>query len=154
MLFSIHLPISYEFDGIHYCRGKSASTNTYGDRAPFWFGGGRRAREERIEAMHTRGLPSFGPHGCVKPYCCFVVCIVFLFGSAECYSTLRQLIRLSVSGLLPPPPHVAHGASFYMRKGLPTGGNVGGRKTGKRCVGYSCLHSAIIPNSDGRGQGH
>src|SRR3954471_19571546 len=44
-----------------------------------WFGGGRRSREERIEAMHTRGLPSFGPHGCVKPYCCFVVCIVFLF---------------------------------------------------------------------------
>ncbi|KAM3367521.1 hypothetical protein ACQJBY_016230 [Aegilops geniculata] len=38
-----------------------------------WFGGGRRSREERIEAMHTRGLPSFGPHGCVKPYCCFVV---------------------------------------------------------------------------------
>src|SRR3954471_4002586 len=28
------------------CRGKSASTNTYGDRAPFWFGGGRRSREE------------------------------------------------------------------------------------------------------------
>src|SRR4051812_10846713 len=141
------------------CRGKSASTNTYGDRAPFWFGGGRRSREERIEAMHTRGLPSFGPHGCVKPYCCFVVCIVFLFGSAECYSTLRQLIRPSVSGLLPPfsfllLPYVAHGASFYMRKGLPTGGNVGGGKTGKRCVGYSCLHSAIIPNSDGRGQGH
>src|SRR3954462_9616168 len=38
-----------------------------------WFGGGRRSHEEWIEAMHTRGLPSFGPHGCVKPYCCFVV---------------------------------------------------------------------------------
>src|SRR3954466_9566036 len=94
------------------CRGKSASTNTYGDRAPFWFGGGRRSREERIEAMHTRGLPSFGPHGCVKPYCCFVVCIVFLFGSAECYSTLRQLIRPSVSGLFPPP-------SSTLRMGSP-----------------------------------
>src|SRR3954463_3595992 len=55
------------------CQGKSASTNTYGDRAPFWFGRGRRSREERIKTMHTRGLPSFGPHGCVKPYCCFVV---------------------------------------------------------------------------------
>src|SRR4051812_47059376 len=66
--------------------------------------GGRRSREERIEAMHTRGLPSFGPHGCVKPYFCFVVCIVFLFESAECYSTLRQLIRPSVSGLLLSPP--------------------------------------------------
>src|SRR3954468_22744536 len=86
--------------------------------SPFWFGGGRRSREERIETMHTRGLPSFGPHGCVKPYCCFVVCIVFLFGSAECYSTPRQLIRPSVSGLLLPSLflfRVAHGASFYMR---------------------------------------
>src|SRR4051812_5556605 len=73
------------------CRGKSASTNTYGDRAPFWFGGGRRSREEQIETMHTRGLPSFGPHGCVKPYCCFVVCIAFLLGGAGCYSTLEQL---------------------------------------------------------------
>src|SRR3954467_10858278 len=68
--------------------GKSASTSTYGDRAPFWFGGGRRSREERIEVMHTRSLPSFGPHGCVKPYCCFVVCIAFLLGGTECYSTL------------------------------------------------------------------
>src|SRR3954466_5192895 len=35
------------------CRGKSASTNTYGDRAPSRFGGGRRLHEERIEATHT-----------------------------------------------------------------------------------------------------
>ena len=27
--------------------------NTYGDRAPFWFGGGRRAHKERIEAVHA-----------------------------------------------------------------------------------------------------
>src|SRR3954463_13251372 len=53
--------------------------------------------------MHTRGLPSFGPHGCVKPYCCFVVCIAFLLGGAECYSTLEQLTRPSVSGFLLPP---------------------------------------------------
>src|SRR3954468_5736798 len=38
-----------------------------------WFGRGWRSREERIEAMHTRDLPSFGPQACVKPYCCFVV---------------------------------------------------------------------------------
>ena len=48
---------------------------------------GRRSHEERIEAKHTSGLPRFGPHGCVKPYSCFVVCIEFLLGSAECYST-------------------------------------------------------------------
>src|SRR4051812_26866299 len=54
------------------CRGKSASSNTYGDGAPFRFGGERRLRKEQIEATHTHTtiLPSFGPHGCVKPYCC------------------------------------------------------------------------------------
>src|SRR3954466_11509843 len=136
------------------CRGKCASTNTYGDRAPFWFGGGPRSREERIKAMNTRGFTQLRAARMRKTLLllCGLYCVL---GSAECYSTLRQLIRPSVGGLLPPPlPHVAHGASFYMRKRLPTGGNVGGGKTGKRCVGYSSLHSAIIPNSDGRGQGH
>src|SRR3954464_11289541 len=86
--FSRDRNFQLKFFFIRLCRGKSASTNTYGDRAPFWFGGGRRSHEERIETMHTRGLPSFGPHGCVKPYCCFVVCIAFLLGDAECYSRL------------------------------------------------------------------
>src|SRR3954468_24112350 len=93
------------------------------------FGGARRLREERIEARHTRGLPSFGPHGCVKPYCCFVDCIVFLLESARCYSTLELLASLGVNGC--PLPLRAHGASFYMLKGLPTGGSVGGGKNGK-----------------------
>src|SRR3954467_14658739 len=109
--------------------GKTASTSTYGDRAPFRFGGGRRSCEERIEARHTSSLPSFGPHGCVKPYCCFVVCIEFLLGSAGCYSTLQQLTRPSVSGL--PPLLRCAWASFYMLKGSPTGGNVGKGKIGK-----------------------
>src|SRR3954464_5720115 len=89
------------------CQGKSASANTYGDEAPSRFGGGRRLREERIEARHTRGLPSFRPHGCVKPYCCFVDCIVFLLEIAGCYSTLELLASLDVNGC--PPPLRAHG---------------------------------------------
>src|SRR3954462_15800488 len=84
--------------------GETASTSTYGDRAPFQFGGGRRSHEEQIEARHTSGLPSYGPHGCVKPYCCFVVCIAFLLGSAECYSTHQQLTRPRVSVFLFLPP--------------------------------------------------
>src|SRR4051812_34764606 len=36
------------------CRGKSASSNTYGARAPSRFGGERRLREEQIEATHTQ----------------------------------------------------------------------------------------------------
>src|SRR3954469_4071990 len=86
--------------------------------SPFWFGGGRRSHEERIEARHTSSLPSFGPHGCVKPYCCFVVRIGFLLGSAEGYSTHQQLTRPSVSVLLIiPPPHVAHGPPFICSRG-------------------------------------
>src|SRR3954471_11637320 len=60
------------------CRGKLSSANTYGAGAPFRFGGGRRLRKEQIVATHARKhtkiLPSFGPHGCVKPYC-YLVCI-------------------------------------------------------------------------------
>src|SRR3954466_222836 len=56
------------------CRGKSASSNTYGAGAPFRFGGERRLHKEQIVATHThkhtKTLPSIGPHGCVKPYCC------------------------------------------------------------------------------------
>src|SRR3954463_15681763 len=56
------------------CRGKLSSSNTYGAGAPFRFGGGRRLHKEQIVATHTRKhakiLPSFGPHGCVIPYCC------------------------------------------------------------------------------------
>ena len=80
---------------------------------------GRRLRKEQIEAMHASDLPRFGPHGCVKPYSCFVVCIEFLLGSAECYSTPQQPTRPSVSVLfLPPSPlYVAHGPPFICSRG-------------------------------------
>src|SRR3954466_11365737 len=40
-----------------------------------------------------------------------------------------------------------------MHKGLPTGGSADEGKNGKElCAQW--LHSAIAPNSDGRGQGH
>src|SRR3954465_10709084 len=84
-------------------------------------GGGAGGRAKSGSRRCTQGdLPSFGPHGCVKPYCCFVVCIVF-FGSAECYSTLRQLIRPSVGGLLPlPPPLMLRiGPPFICARGYP-----------------------------------
>src|SRR4051812_50043510 len=35
------------------CRGKSASSITYGDGTPFRFGGERRLHKEQIEATHT-----------------------------------------------------------------------------------------------------
>src|SRR3954466_5579154 len=89
--------------------------------SPFRFGGGRRSHEEQIEAKHTSSLPSFGPHGCIKPYCCSVVCIEVLLGSAECYSTHQQLTRPSVSAfLIVLPPLRCAWASFYMLKGSPT----------------------------------
>src|SRR4051812_23915138 len=57
-----------------------------------------------------------------------------------------------------PPLLRAHGASFYMLKGLPTGGSVGEGKNGRMLYWVQLpaqwLYSAIIPNSDGGGQGH
>ena len=95
--------------------------NTYGDRAPFRFGGGRRAHKERIEAVHAgRFLPSFGPHGCVKPYCCLFVCIESLLRSDRRYQTERG----SVSGISNEPNwpnllYVALGPPFILSRGYP-----------------------------------
>src|SRR3954471_2640616 len=51
------------------CRGISASTSTYGNGAPCRFGGGGGCTKSRSRRhTHTTILPSFGPHGCVKPY--------------------------------------------------------------------------------------
>src|SRR3954463_1832407 len=84
-------------------RGKSASSNTYGDGAPSRFGGGRRLREERIEVTHTQTiLPSFGPHRCIKPYCCLSDCIGFFLENARCYSKLGSGRGWMSSGSLPP----------------------------------------------------
>ena len=87
-------------------------------------------REGEDEAKHTSSLPRFGPHGCVKPYSCFVVCIELLLGSVECYSTPQQLTRPSVSVLSSSLIPCAW-ASFYMLKGSPTGGNIDKGKNGK-----------------------
>ena len=65
-------------------------------QGPFWFSGGRRAHKERIEAVHSGGiLPSFGPHGCVKPYCCLFVYIRFLLRSDGRCQTERESVLLS-----------------------------------------------------------
>src|SRR4051812_3286274 len=39
------------------CRGNRLPRTPMGTEPLSWFGGGRRSREERIEAMHTRDLP-------------------------------------------------------------------------------------------------
>src|SRR3954468_22840819 len=41
------------------CRGKSASSNTYGAGAPFRFGGERRLHKEQIVATHTQTRKDF-----------------------------------------------------------------------------------------------
>src|SRR3954462_8090270 len=99
-------------------------------RSPFSVRRGAEAAQRADRGGAHRGiLPSFGPQRCVKPYCCLVDCIVFLLGSARCYSTRGPPARSSVKiGL---PSLRAHGASFYMLKGLPTGGSVGEGKNGR-----------------------
>src|SRR3954462_12554758 len=103
---------------------------------------------------HTqRILPSFGPHECVKPYCCLSNCIGFLLESARCYSMFGVGREWVSSGFFPLPLSTCAWASFYMLKGLPTGGSADEGKNGKElCVQW--LHSAIAHNCDGRGQGH
>ena len=98
--------------------GEADSTNTYGDRAPFGsVGGGERTKSG--SRQYTRAiLPSFGPHGCVKPYCCLFVCIEFLLRSDGRYQTERG----SVSGVSnepnrPNPFYVALGPPFILSRG-------------------------------------
>src|SRR3954463_2387655 len=97
------------------CRGKSASTNTYGDRAPSLVRRGRRSREERIEAMHTRDLPSFGPQGCVKPYCCFVVLYCVLARERVVLQYTRAAGERERGWIPFPPPRCAWGLLLYVQ---------------------------------------
>ena len=62
---------------------------------PFRFGGGG-GRAKSGSRQYTRAvLPSFGPHGCVKPYYCLLDCIESLLRSdGRC-----QTERGSVSGV-------------------------------------------------------
>src|SRR3954463_15616358 len=85
-------------------------------RVMHWFW--RRSREERIEAMHTRGFTQLRAARMRKTLLllCGFYCVL---GSAECYSTLRQLIRPSVGGLPPflplPLPRWAWGLLLYVQ---------------------------------------
>ena len=148
------------------CRGVLVPANTYGDRAPFRFGGRQRAHKERIEAVHAGGggiLPSFGPHGCVKPYCCLFVYIGFLLRSdGRCQTELESVPGVERAELLEPlnssnPFLCCAWASFYTLKGSPTGGNVDKKgKNGKGCgrcsyryCGYSAPYLTLTAGDKG-----
>ena len=95
--------------------GDADSTNTYGDRAPFGsVGGGERTKSG--SRKYTRAiLPSFGPHGCVKPYCCLFVCIEFLLRSDGRCQTERESVP-DVSNE-PNPFYVALRPPFILSRG-------------------------------------
>ena len=77
--------------------------NTYGDRAPFGsVGGGERAKSGSRQCTRGDFLPSFGPHGCVKPYCCLFVYIRFLLRSDGRCQTERESVLLSSRNVEPP----------------------------------------------------
>ena len=86
----------------------------------------RRGAEaaQRADRGGTREqfLPSFGPHGCVKPYCCLFGCIEFLLRSDGRCQTERESVP-DVSNE-PNPPLRCAWASFYTFKGSPIGSNV------------------------------
>src|SRR3954465_15815786 len=77
-------------------------------------GGGGCAKSGSRRHTHKRFLPSFGPHGCVKPYCCLSDCIEFLLGGARCYSKLEGGGGGMATGFIssPPPLLRAHGPPF------------------------------------------
>ena len=93
--------------------------NTYGDRAPFGsVGGGERTKSG--SRQYTRAiLPSFGPHGCVKPYCCLLVCIESLLRSDGRYQTeCGSVFGVSNEPNLN-PLYVALGPPFILSRGYP-----------------------------------
>ena len=72
--------------------GEADSTNTYGDRAPFGSVGAEVTQRADRGSTRERFLPSFGPHGCVKPYCCLFVYIGFLLRSDGRCQTERESV--------------------------------------------------------------
>ena len=103
--------------GAGLCRG-NWSTNTYGDQAPFGSeGGGGRAKSG--SRQYTRAvLPSFGPHGCVKPYCCLFVCIEFLLKSdGRCQTERESVPGVSNEPNWPYPFYVVPGPPFILSRG-------------------------------------
>ena len=77
--------------------------------------GAEAAQRADRGGTRERFLPSFGPHGCVKPYCCLFVCIEFLLRSDGCYQTERG----SVSGVSNEPNlfYVVLGPPFILSRG-------------------------------------
>src|SRR3954467_10248939 len=68
-------------------------------------GGGGCTKSGSRRHTHKRFLPSFRPHGCVKPYCCLSDCIGFLLRAQDAIVSLE----LGVDGCpLGSPP-------FYVR---------------------------------------
>ena len=102
--------------------------NTYGDRAPFGsVGGGERTKSGSRRCTRGGGgdLPSFGPHGCVKPYCCLFVYIGFLLRSdGRCQTELESVPGVERAELLEPLKssntlYVALGPPFILSRGYP-----------------------------------
>src|SRR3954465_14890357 len=94
-----------------------------------WFGGGRRSHEEQIEARHTGDFTQLRAARMSKTL--LLLCGLYCVLARE--RVVLQYTRAAgetergkwVSSFF---PLRAHGASFYMLKGLPTGGSAGGGK--------------------------
>src|SRR4051812_43988522 len=101
-------------------------------------GGGGCAKSRSRRCTQTI-LPSFGPHGCVKPYCCLSDCIGFLLESTGCYSMLGAGREWVSSGfLLLPPSLCAHGPPFICSRGYPQVATQMRVKMEKSCVYNGC----------------
>ena len=122
----LELPISSMLGGL-FSRGVDSVGETdprtpigIGGPSPFRFGEGGGCIKSGSRQYTRVILLSFGPHGCVKPYCCLFVCIESLLRSDRRYQTERG----SVSGVSnepnwPNPLYVALGPPFILSRGHP-----------------------------------
>src|SRR3954464_2102521 len=114
------------------CRGKSASSNTYGAGAPSRFGGERRMHEERIEATHTHKDFTQLRDARMRKTLLLLVWI----DSSSCSGAQEATVSLELDvdeSLLavPPPFSTSHGPPFICSRGYPQAATQARAKRGK-----------------------
>src|SRR3954469_16495176 len=133
------------------CRGKSASSITYGDGTPFRFGGERRMHEEQIEA--TRTHKDFTQLRAARMRKTLLLLVWIDSSSCSGAQEATVSLELDVGGcLLGVLLSYVAWASFYMLKGLPTGSDAGEGKKGKGlCVQCCTVLSYLLLTAGDKG---
>src|SRR4051812_47472527 len=119
------------------CRGKSASSNTYGAGAPSRFGGERRMHEEQIEATHThKDFTQLRAAQMRK-----TLLLLVWIDSSSCSGAQEATVSLELDAggclLGVPPLPTSHGPPFICSRGYPQVATQAREK-----MATDCAHSA------------